>query len=322
MRFVKKYIFLGFILVLGHTEAQQNPQYSMYMMNPFTINPAVSSTEDYIDAQIGHRTQWTSFEGAPKTTFITAYGTINKPFYQYHYKQEHANWHGVGFQFFDDKAGAIQQNAYLFAYSYNMGITRKTRLSIGSYLGFKQLRTDRSLWENIDDGSDFVFLSSLSSKIKPELQLGAVLYNDDFFVTFSATNLVGQQISFRESTDNRTNAILQKHYFLSGGVKLPASEKMTFTPSTMIRYTANTPVSTDLNLKVDHEQLFWYGASVRVLESANVFAGLNFKKIIDLTYAYEYTFSSIGNFNNGTHEVIVGLRLQHPKNIIDPSKFW
>jgi hypothetical protein len=40
-------MFLGCMLI-GF--AQQRPQYTQYMVNPFLLNPALSGTEDYTDS--------------------------------------------------------------------------------------------------------------------------------------------------------------------------------------------------------------------------------------------------------------------------------
>ncbi len=181
------YITLLYVLTLGIAFAQQEQQYSQYLINPFTINPAIASTEDYIDIQTGYRSQWSSLEGAPTTAYVTAYRTFGKPFYHMHYKAEHKSWHGVGLHAFDDKTGAIHRNSFLVAYSYNIGLFKNTRLSMGSFLGVKQLKTDADFWKNIDDNTDLLFAQDLSSGVKPELQLGAVMYSESIFCNNSCS---------------------------------------------------------------------------------------------------------------------------------------
>lgn len=316
-------IFLSFCIL--QIQAQQEQQYSQYIINPFTINPAIAGTEDFIDMQLGYRTQWTGFEGAPKTAYLTGHGTIGKTsHHQYHSKADHKNWHGIGFQYFNDRTGPLHRDAFLLAYAYNMGISKKTRLSVGTYVGFRQMRTDQSYWENIDDQTDNLFSSDLNTGLQPDLQFGAALYNPKYFVYLSAINILGNRMSFElpEDQTQGNDAAYQRHFFLSGGLKLKAGYDVTFTPAVLVKYALQSPASLDLSLKVDHDNKYWYGASFRAIESFNVFAGLNIAQRIDVSYAYEWTVTKISGYNYGTHEIIVGLRIRHPKNVICPSKYW
>ncbi len=114
----------------------------------------------------------------------------------------------------------------------------------------------------------------------------------------------------------------QKHFFMSFGLNLKASEKIQLTPSVLMKYVSTAPLALDLNLKIRHNSTYWYGISTRYAESVNLFAGINFNKVVDFTYAFEWSYSKVRSFNNGTHEVILGLRLQHPNVEIDPSRYW
>lgn len=320
---MRKILFISFLAVLiKGVFAQQEQQYSQYVINPFTINPAVSSTEDYMDVQLGHRSQWAGLEGAPKTTYLTGFKTIGKPFYHSHYKAEHSSWHGIGVQVYDDRTGPIQRNAMLLAYSYNMPLFKKTRLSLGTYVGAKQTSVNQSYWENIEDQSDRLFAEDLSTGLTPEVQLGAVLYSKTYFVTFSANNLLGQKMSFLdESTD--FEGTYQRHYYLSGGIKWRAAKKIYLTPSAMIKYTDNSPVGVDLNLKAaDRLSKIWGGVSMRLQESFGLFVGINLRSMFDVTYAFDLPYSKVRRSNFGTHELILGLRLKHPHVTVDPSKYW
>ena len=300
---------------------QQEQQYSQYLINPFTINPAVSSTEDYIDVQSGYRAQWNGLEGSPKTAYATAYKTLGKPFYHLHHAHEHKNWHGIGMHIYNDQTGPIQRNALLLAYSYNMPLFKKTRLSFGSFMGIKRLKTNSDYWKDIEDNTDILFSQDQSSGVKPEIQLGAVMYSENYFFTLAAHNLVAKNIKF-SSTEAQGIKDYKTHLFLSGGYIFRTSEKVKITPSVLMKYVVNAPISLDLNMKIDHNSKYWYGTSARIKESVNIFAGVRLKSLIDITYAFEWSLSKLNSHNSGTHEIILGLRLKHPNIVLDPSRYW
>lgn len=309
-------------LVLSYAYGQQEPIYSQYMINPFVVNPAVSSTEDYIDFQSGYRSQWGNFDGGPRTIYLSGHATINKPFYHMHYKAEHKNWHGIGFQLMDDRIGPFHRNTFLVAYSYNIGLFGRTRLSIGAFAGVKQMQTNQGYWENIPDDSDFLFRDNISTGVKPEVQFGASMYSKDYYVNLSTQNLIGNKDLTPGSTEGSATEKFRIHTYLSAGKRFYINSNLFLTPSTMIRYTPTAPISFDLNGKLEMENQFWGGMSLRKLEALNVFVGMLIQKKVELTYAYEAGLGQLSSYHSGTHEIIIGLRLEHPQTVLNPSSFW
>lgn len=313
-------VFLS--LVLSYTYGQQEPIYSQYMINPFVINPAISSTEDYIDLQSGYRSQWTNFDGGPRSIYLSGHATIGKPFYHRHYKSEHKNWHGIGVQLMDDRVGPFHRNTFLLAYSYNIGLFGRTRLAVGAFAGLKQSQANQGYWENIPDETDMLFRDNYSTGMKPELQFGASMYSADYYINFSTQNLIGNKSMSPGSAEDLKTEKFRIHAFLSAGKKFYVNPKTSITPSTMIRYTPLAPISFDLNGKLEVENQYWGGLSLRKLEAFNVFVGMLIKKKMELTYAYEIGLGQLSKYNSGTHEIIIGLRLQHPQTVLNPSSFW
>src|ERR1035437_3576786 len=72
---MKKLTLLTMILaVCGSLFSQQEPQYTLYMLNPFLTNPALAGTNNYYQIRTNHRFQWTGLKDAPITNSISAYG--------------------------------------------------------------------------------------------------------------------------------------------------------------------------------------------------------------------------------------------------------
>lgn len=320
----KLLLFIPALFICISLLGQQNQQYSQYMINQFVLNPAVAGTEGFIDMYAGYRNQWTGFEGAPVTFYLSGHKTVGKNNKFIQRKKTHKYWHGAGFQVYRDKTGPLSRTAFLAAYAYNFPVSQKARVSIGSFFGFKQLQSNADYWQNIYDQTDNLFSRNLSSGIVPEIQLGAVLYHQNYFVNLSAMPVLNNPIEFEGLSFEEANHYgrYNRHYYLSSGIILEADKYTRFVPSIMLKYVQNTPVSLDLNLKVSHEDKFWYGCSFRMLESVNVFAGLGFAKRYSVSYAFEWSITKIRKYNYGTHEVILGMRIPPPRKIVCPSKYW
>src|SRR6478735_8739705 len=74
-----KGILMSLVLMVSlNVKAQQQGQYSQYMMNYYLINPAVAGTDEFLDARVGYRMQWTGIEGAPRNYYMTVHSPIDK----------------------------------------------------------------------------------------------------------------------------------------------------------------------------------------------------------------------------------------------------
>ena len=56
--------------------AQQIAQYTQYVFNHFSVNPAVAGSKDCLDVRLGFRKQWIGFPGAPTTGWASLHGYI------------------------------------------------------------------------------------------------------------------------------------------------------------------------------------------------------------------------------------------------------
>ena len=65
---VKGLILLVFsALTINTSFAQQDPQYTQYMYNTMSVNPAYAGQREVLSVTGLHRTQWVGIDGAPQT---------------------------------------------------------------------------------------------------------------------------------------------------------------------------------------------------------------------------------------------------------------
>ncbi len=324
-------VFIVAIITLS-LKAQQHQQYTQYMVNPYTINPAVGGTEDYTDVKVGYRTQWMNFgrdNSGPRTMYITAHTALGKPaFRQYHRKGEHGYWHGVGGYIYTDKAGPITNSSFLANYSFNMALTRKMRLSVGAFAGVKQFKVDQNWWNFTGrTGYQDDYLTSTNlNRIIPDFSFGMWLYTSNYYIGASIFQLLGSKIDVPDgltAQGDQGTGKLNNHYFITGGIRLPMSENIDLVPSMALKGVVNTPLSVDLNIKAQFRDIWFAGINWRVQDSFAGIVGVVIMSQIEVSYSYDFTTTKeIRTNSSGTHEVILGLRIPHAKNIQCPSKFW
>lgn len=322
--------------------AQQRPYYTQYIMNSYIINPAVAGIENYWDVKASHRMQWVGLQDAPVTTYLTIHGPLKKSDYEresatsFRARGENprgtAYWrdyqaaephHGVGFTVINDKTGPLNRFAAYGTYAYHIGLSPRTNLSAGISAGFTNISLDAA---KLDFGNitvdPAVAGSGTLNRLKPDISAGLWLYSKDFFLGFSAQQIIPQNISFSDNTVSLTGGKLVPHLFFSGGYRMQLSEDVTFLPSALIRYVSPLPIGVDVNTKFQYQDILWLGASYRYKDGFSAMAGVNLNHSINIGYSYDLQTSRLNTVSKGTHEILIGFLLGNKWGDWCPTKLW
>ena len=338
---MKKIAFVIGLLSNLLADAQQKPHYTQYILNQYIINPALTGIENYTDIKLSHRHQWVGFDGAPVTTYATVHRPIGKKDFRTSptsYKVPGENprgrsfWeeytaaephHGIGLQVLNDRTGPLNQFAGYVTYAYHLGISAKTSLAAGFGAGVTNLSLNTSKL-------DFVFTSvdpavqngAYLHQFKPDFSAGLYLYSANYFVGFSAQQIIPQKVEFSDNSVKTVDGKLVPHLFLTAGYRFLAGEDFNITPSVMAKYVSPVPMQADINLKVQYLDLAWIGASYRTSEGFAGMIGINFSNAINLGYSYDYTTSRLNTISKGTHEIVVGFLLGNKYGDWCPKNVW
>ena len=129
---MKKTFLIILVALCGlKLSAQQDPQYTMYMFNMMSINPAYAGSKDNTDITLLFRKQWVNYPGAPQTISFNAHTPI------YFDKM------GLGMSLINDKLGVMNHNIVNLAYAYHLRF-KKSMLSFGLQASFTQLTSNLS----------------------------------------------------------------------------------------------------------------------------------------------------------------------------------
>ena len=103
---------------------------------------------------------------------------------------------------------------------------------------------------------------------------------------------------------------LNVHHFLSAGYNFQVSDKLVFTPSTLLKYMNPAPVSFDISARLTFDSKYFGGISYRHGDAIIAMLGANINELIKIGYSYDYTTSEIGTYSTGGHEVMLGVMLK------------
>lgn len=318
---MKKYYLLVLFFVLGllSSFAQQRPQYTQYMVNPFLLNPAVSGTEDYADIRAGYRKQWAGFQGSPRTMYVSGHTNIGKQLVTNNRSRNKKNgFHGIGGIITNDAIGPTTTTTVSIAYSYHLKVSKKVFASLGLMGGFNQfsLVGSKLIAADANDG-----LIGGQSKIgMGDITLGGWVYSDRFYAGVSLAQLA-PSIQFTQ-TGQKNDYLLTKHYFIIVGYSIPLGYDFKLIPSVCIKGASPAPLSYDINAKLRFKDFLWGGLSYRSTDAVAAMVGIVINNTFDISYSYDYVTSDINNYTGGSHEIVVGYRLRHQGRVICPSNFW
>jgi len=276
--------------------AQQLSQYTQYVFNQFSVNPAVAGSKDCLDIRLGFRRQWMGFEGAPTTGWASLHGSIRqkgKPFV--------ANKHGIGAFFESDNAGNWGYTRMVLAWAYHMQMSRDYFFSFGFFGGAQQMKYDIGNTTLVQYG-DPALDGKSSSVVIPEITPGVFLYNKKAWGGISMHQMLGNKIK-----DIGTDSRLARQFMVSGGYRHRIGRNTALVPSTLIKLSKGAPPAWDLNAMVEWNRKFALGAGYRTGDAFNVLMRISFAKYFQLGYSYDVTTSKLRLASSNTHEIILGI---------------
>jgi type IX secretion system PorP/SprF family membrane protein len=288
-------IFISFFFYITSISAQQDPEYTHYMYNMSVVNPAYASGMPAMLNLGGlYRTQWVGAVGAPKTFTFFGHTAIND-------KVE------VGLSLISDDIGdgaKKENNVYAdFAYVLNLG--GQNRLSLGLKAGFSSIQTNFNgfVLQSGDTSTDLAFAEDVNVT-KPNIGVGAYFFRNNFYVGLSAPNLLNTKHIEEKSGINAFGSE-DIHTFLTAGYVFQINDKVKLKPAFMTKYVTGAPLSIDITANVLYNNKFELGAAYRIDDAVSALVNINITPSLRVGYAYDYTLSNLGQFNSGTHEIML-----------------
>ena len=288
------------LLALGlGLRAQQRPLTTLFMTNPFAINPALAGTHNYFQVISNNRFQWVGFDNAPITNTLSIFGpTVNYPM-------------GWGGTISYDVAGAVSIGSAHGSYAYYYPINEDLKVSMGLNLGIMQYRIDMSK-VSVQDPGDPVYMNAQETRYLPDATIGAYLYSSTYNIGFVATNLINNKIKVGEQPTGLSK--LKSHFYLTGGYKYFINREWSVEPTFILKKVTPAPYQLDFNVRGWYRNMTWFGVSYRTGEAISILAGYIYENKIQIGYSYDIIINPIGKYNYGSHELILSYKFNRIKD--------
>ena len=332
---------LAFALILAaasfqRADAQQSIQYTQYIFNSMSVNPAYTGYKEEWFAQMALRSQWVGFDGAPKTGSVSIDGVVDP---------EHKR-HGVGLQVNVDKLGAQAATSIFGNYALRLQLddadTRRLSLGIGG--GLTQYSLDGNKMQAVDPTDPTIPGGKINSW-KPDVRVGVYYYQPNWYAGVSLQDLFSDSDSGSDYVFNSTMLESIQHrmslYFI-GGMLFEPSEGLHVRPSLLVKDDFKGPTSLDVNAMFIFQHRFWLGAGYRTrsrifkrdyysnsaaklssLNSLSAIAQFYVTDDLRIGYSYDHALGQMSKLQNGTHEITLGFTFggSQVRNIMNPRFF-
>lgn len=290
-----------FILILNiafAAQAQQTRQFTQYIYNQYSHNPAVAGSKECWDIKMGHREQWVGFDGAPQTSYVSLYGRFRPK------NSPSKGYHGIGGYISRDETGPLARTYVYVSYAYHVPINYNTYMGLGAFLGVKQYRIDARKISVIDN-ADPLYNSAASAMILGDGALGLWLYSKKSYLGISIDQIVPRRIKGMGSEIGVKSRIVP-HFNFTAGKRIHAHELYHLIPSIMVKFKPLVAPSVDLNLMMDFNNRFAIGMSYRVGDAVCALVKLRLLKYFDVGYSYDFPHTRMLKGTTQTHEITLG----------------
>lgn len=295
----KNYLLISVLFVgLWSTQAQQLPQFTQYMYNTISINPAYAGNRDAFSLTALNRNQWAGISGAPRTQTLSIHSPL---------RNEQI---GLGLSVINDKTG-YENYTYLYGdFSYTINVSQDVTLSFGLKAGMSYYDLDEDLFNEPSVLQDPFFREQFN-KWTPNFGAGLFLSSQKWYVGLSAPKIINNDNNeFSEYV-----ALEQVHYYMTGGYVFDLSDTWKLRPTALAKVTNGAPLSFDMSSTFIYDEKLYLGATYRIDDAIGAFIDFQIFEPLRIGYGYEYSVSDLRPYTTGSHEIILiyELRFQNTK---------
>jgi type IX secretion system PorP/SprF family membrane protein len=272
-------------------QAQQDSQYTQYMYNTVSVNPAYAGTRGSLSMLGLYRNQWVGIDGAPETLNFSANSPIG------------IQGVGVGLGFTSDKIGPTTESIITADFSYTIDFSENTKLSFGIKGGLSLLDLDpnKLLIYNPND-----YDLSQKSYSSPIVGAGLYLHSDNWYVGLSSPNLLETE----HYDDVQVSTATEKtHMYLIGGYVFTLNPNLKLKPAVLVKGVVGAPLAVDISANALLYNRVSFGLAYRLDAAFSGMAGFQINDHIMVGYAYDYDTTELINYNSGSHEIFLRFEL-------------
>lgn len=317
-------MLIGCMAMQQRVCGQQNVQFSQYVFNTLSVNPAYAGYKEDWYVQALYRHQWVGLDGAPRTGGVSVDGTV----------ASRDNRVGVGAQLMFDRLGPQNMVSGYGFYSYRIPLddAGTQRICFGLGAGVSQYSIDGTALQYFDTDDQAIPLTKVSVAV-PDARFGVYYYTPNWYLGLSVMDLFSvytDKTRYAWHGNNYSTIRKTQHLYLTSGFVSTISESLKIKPSILVKEDFKGPTNVDVNAFLLINDRLWVGGSYRTalnlwkkpalqtdltpLDAASVMVEFYATPDLRIGYSYDITINKLASYQQGSHEISLGYVFNNKRN--------
>ncbi|HEV7232112.1 MAG TPA: PorP/SprF family type IX secretion system membrane protein [Bacteroidia bacterium] len=295
---MKKHVLFVLLAAAAAAEgkAQQNSTFDHYLTQPYFLNPAAAGMNG-TTAFFDYRRQWAGFTGAPETQLLTVDGPIQRDKF------------GLGLIVANDQANIVGSTSANATFAYRAKFSEEHFLRMGVSAGLSQ---NRILFDKViaEDPSELQVFKSNQSGTSFDASAGLVYEYHKLTVGLAASHLFAEKTLYENNfAANKLSYQNIPHYLLNAQYRFDLNKSnYAIMPSFQMRAGQGLTPMLEAGVTGFYKNDAWVTLRYAYQTGYTFILGGVIAKNIIAGYAYTISATSLGAYNNGTHDIIIGFR--------------
>ncbi|NNL08247.1 MAG: type IX secretion system membrane protein PorP/SprF [Croceitalea sp.] len=291
--YMNKISLIGLLLFGLFSFGQQDAQYTQYMYNTVSVNPAYAGSRGHLSIAGLYRAQWVGLDGAPETQTFNFHTPLG-------YRGM-----GVGLSFVNDVIGPTSETYFDLDFSYTIQTSMDARLSFGLKASAHLLDVRFSeLNQNSGQGPDPTLQQNIDNRFSPNIGAGVYYHTERFYAGLSVPRFL-ETNHFEESSLSTAKEQMNL-YFITGYV-WDLNPFLKFKPTLLTKVVLGAPAQVDLSANFMFNEKFIGGLAYRWDAAISGLVGFQVSNEFMIGIAYDKETTELGSttFNDGSFEIIL-----------------
>jgi len=310
-----KKLIISLVLLTTSTwclKAQQDAQYTQYMYNTISVNPAYAGSRGVLSIAGLHRSQWVGLDGAPNTQTLNLHTPVSERV-------------GLGLSIVNDEIGnGTNQDTYFdLAFSYTIPTSTTGKLSFGVKAGGHLLNIDFNQLQNFDPSASNT-AANIDKRFSPNFGAGIYYHTQNFYAGLSVPNFLQTEHFDNSGTSASSLATERMNWYLISGYIFDLNPNLKFKPAVLFKVVEGAPLQADISATFLMNDKFSLGAAYRWDAALSALVGYQLNEKFMVGLAYDREITELGNsvFNDGSFEIFLRFELAtRYKNVLTPRFF-
>jgi len=306
-----KLLVFGLMLIAGSSIAQQDAQFTQYMYNTISVNPAYAGNNETTSLFLLNRSQWVGLEGAPVTTNAS-----------FHMPIKRSNV-GLGLSVINDKIGPSDESNIAIDFSYTILTSYTYKLAFGLKASANLLNIDFNKLNQYSD-NDYSFETNIDNKFSPNIGAGVYLYSDKTYIGLSVPNLLETKHFDKYANAGASSYIAKEriHYYFIAGHVFDFSSNVKFKPALLTKIVQGAPLQVDISGNFLINEKFTAGLAYRWDIAVSALVGFQASDSWFIGYGYDLETTRLASYNSGSHEIFLKYDIFNKSSKIISPRFF